>query len=230
MILPEGITRIGTGAFLEAGLENVTIPQSVTEIKDGAFNTTCLSSVFIPKNVSSIGANPFRSCTNVKSIQVDNDNTVYSDDGGKNVIMKKDTGELIAGCSTSVLSENIKTIGDMAFCGYGNLERIVIPESVTKIGILAFADCYKLTIYGVKGSVAETYAKEANIPFVEIASKSGNNASQNTSGQVTDDSKSSDPVKDGTEKSITVEKTVLGSVKNNKKENSRAEMEEKPDS
>ena len=46
------------------------------------------------------------------------------------------------------------------------LTSITIPDSVTSIGKYVFHYCDRLTIYGVKGSYAETYAKENKIPFV----------------------------------------------------------------
>lgn len=45
-----------------------------------------------------------------------------------------------------------------------------IPESVTEIGEQAFLDCSNLTLYGIAGSTAETYAKENSIPFVAVGS------------------------------------------------------------
>ncbi len=47
-----------------------------------------------------------------------------------------------------------------------NLEKAVIPASVTKIEDHAFDNCPRLVIYGIFGSYAETYAKVNNIPFV----------------------------------------------------------------
>ena len=41
-----------------------------------------------------------------------------------------------------------------------------IPENVTYIDETAFDNCPNLTIYGVKGSYAERYAKENNIKFI----------------------------------------------------------------
>jgi hypothetical protein len=43
---------------------------------------------------------------------------------------------------------------------------MVIPRSVTHIA--AFAGCDQLTIYGYRGSYAETYANDNDIPFVAL--------------------------------------------------------------
>ena len=40
--------------------------------------------------------------------------------------------------------------------------------TITNIGVNAFSGCTNLVIYGYKGSAAETYAEQYNIPFVEL--------------------------------------------------------------
>ncbi|MGN0666519.1 MAG: leucine-rich repeat protein, partial [Huintestinicola sp.] len=68
--------------------------------------------------------------------------------------------------------DGIKTISGYNFCCNNALTKITIPKSVTGIGSLC---CWKggtnseLTIYGYSGSVAETYAKNNNLKFVDLA-------------------------------------------------------------
>ena len=62
----------------------------------------------------------------------------------------------------------MKSIGDYAFYGCENLKEIVIPDSVKRIGDSAFDDCKNLKIKAHKGSYAEQYALENEIPFEEI--------------------------------------------------------------
>ena len=51
VIIPEGVTKIGDGAFYDCTLlESVVIPKGVTEIGDGAFKyCTSLESIVIPE-------------------------------------------------------------------------------------------------------------------------------------------------------------------------------------
>jgi hypothetical protein len=71
---------------------------------------------------------------------------------------------------TVKLPENVKYIGDMAFGACRNLKSIYIPAGIEEIDGSAFYGCLKdnLTIYGYVGSVAEKYAIENGINFVDV--------------------------------------------------------------
>ena len=60
---------------------------------------------------------------------------------------------------------SLRSIGSYAFDECGSLAEIVIPNGVTFIGEWAFENRNGLTIYGVAGSRAESYAEEYYIPF-----------------------------------------------------------------
>lgn len=66
------------------------------------------------------------------------------------------------------LPKSIEKIASYAFEGCESLEKIVIYNNCVEIDDTAFEGCDKLTIYGIKGSYAEQYATEHNIPFTEI--------------------------------------------------------------
>lgn len=69
---------------------------------------------------------------------------------------------------TIVLSRNISHIYSRAFENCTLLEKITIYDKIEYIADNAFEGCDKLTIYGIKGSYAEQYANEHNIPFEEL--------------------------------------------------------------
>jgi len=66
------------------------------------------------------------------------------------------------------IPSTVTKIGDNAFSFSGISGDIIIPESVITIGNEAFWGCQNITIHGVIGSVAETYAAENDIEFVDI--------------------------------------------------------------
>lgn len=66
-----------------------------------------------------------------------------------------------------VLPATIKNIASYAFIDCANLNCVTIPPEVENIEAGAFYNCPNLTIRGAKGSAAERYAAENNIPFKE---------------------------------------------------------------
>ncbi len=108
----------------------------VTRIGDGAFtNCTYLLSVTIPSTVKTIETAVFRGCSNLVSINVDADNSVYCSVGG--VLMSKDKTVLI--CipmnrpgTNYLLSMDIKVIAAYAFDGVKNLNNILYEGKISE--------------------------------------------------------------------------------------------------
>ncbi|MBR3769567.1 MAG: leucine-rich repeat protein [Lachnospiraceae bacterium] len=66
------------------------------------------------------------------------------------------------------IADGIETIGEGAFGSCGNLEKLVIPKSVTTIKDIRSSGFYYLIIYGYRGTAAEAYATENNYDFVAM--------------------------------------------------------------
>ena len=60
VVIPQGVTSIGSYAFYNYSLTSVIIPESVTSIGNKAFWVNSLISVTIPEGVTSIGDNAFK--------------------------------------------------------------------------------------------------------------------------------------------------------------------------
>ena len=144
-VIPEDVTTIGDCAFYGCfSISSMTIPPSVTTIGNWAFGFCYgLTSIVIPENVDSIGANIVVECSNLSSITVDENNRYYNSYGHCNAIIDN-SGNLIAGCDSTVIPSGVVNIDNSAFYGCG-ITTMVIPESVTRISSEAFRNCIELT-------------------------------------------------------------------------------------
>jgi len=153
--IPNSVTSIGNNAFSGTGLTNVTIPNSVTSIGDDAFrNCNSLSSVTIGSGVTSrIRYRDFQYCESLTNITVDSGNPNYASEGG--ILYNKAKTEIVfvpKGISGNVTIPNGVTKINDVFSGTG-LTSIIIPNSVTSIGVGAFHNCASLTSITIPSSV-----------------------------------------------------------------------------
>ena len=133
---------------------NLIIPNGVTRIGDGAFcGCEALTSIKIPDSVTTIGEEAFSYCTSLMSINVTEDKKILIQcPGGKNNIEIPNSVRIIgdyafSGCEalTSITIPNsVTSIGEYAFYGCEALTSIEIPNSVTTIGENAFEGCNAL--------------------------------------------------------------------------------------
>lgn len=162
LIIPEGVSTIGSFAFLRnkaikkvllpstllsigryafgdcVGLTEVVIPVSVTELADRAFTgCTSLKKAVIPASVVTLGTGVFGSCTSLEEVVVGCYVGSY---------MFSDCTSL-----TKITLENtVTSIYRNAFAGCTSLVNVVLPASLTNInerqavGEYAFQKCTKL--------------------------------------------------------------------------------------
>ena len=133
------------------------VREGVTYIRNVVFKyCENLEQVSIPNTVKRIECAAFRGCTKLTHIDIPGS-------------VKELVRWVFAECTalTEVrLNDGTWLIGEGAFESCTNLRDIYIPDSVENIFYDAFWGCEKLTIHAHKGSYAEEYAKENNIPFV----------------------------------------------------------------
>ena len=142
-----GLTSIPSNAFEGcAALTSITFPNSLTSIGGSAFKGCAnLSSIVIPSSVTSINGSTFNGCTELAQIVVESGNTKYDSRNNCNAIIKTADNTLIAGCKTTVIPDDVTSIGGYAFYNCTGLTSIEIPNTVTYIGWYAFEGCTGLT-------------------------------------------------------------------------------------
>ena len=151
VIIGENVTHIGELAFVESSITQIEFSDSVISIGQGAFWTCrALTTVVITKNIENVEFGAFGRCTALENIFVDEDNQHYQSIDGN--LYTKDGKTLVSYASgkedTSFeILDSVTSIGVYAFAGCTSLTSITIPDSVTSIGYSAFYGCSSLTIY-----------------------------------------------------------------------------------
>ena len=153
IIIPDSVTSIGRQAFERSSLMSITIPNSVASIGEGAFSGCIqLTSIKIPDSVTSIGEKAFSWCNGLKALSVSENNPTYY--SKKNCIIERKSKTLVAGCKTSIIPDDVTSIGSGAFDGCTGLKSITIPNGVISIGEGAFCNCgYGLRSVTIPNSV-----------------------------------------------------------------------------
>lgn len=165
IVIPDSVTLIGEYVFNGcSGLTELIIPDSVTFLGDFAFRyCTGLKKIKLSKNIKTIPTGLLANCTGLTSITVPEGVEAINDDFTQYPSKEEDPSFYNRYRYTG---NSLRYTG--AFSGCTNLEKILIPASVTSIGDNALNGCDKVTIYTVPGAYAETYAAEHGIPYKYI--------------------------------------------------------------
>ena len=160
--------------YNDTGVKDLVIPPTyndlpVKHICEGAiiYNDT-IESVMIPSSITKIDAYVFSNCKNLKylsigkglkeidkyalcnvpaleTIIVDQNNLYLDSRNNCNAIINTIENALLKGCKSTIIPDNIVSIGKYAFYGYDEFLEIIIPDSVTSIGESAFHSCKNLS-------------------------------------------------------------------------------------
>ena len=145
MHLPDSNTIIGERVLYNcSGVKDIHIPESVTEIGESALEGCIgMKTIHIPENVSAIEDCAFAH-NRLIEMTVSPANRRYDSRENCNAIIESATNTLIAGCKKTIIPDSIVKIGDVAFCECFGLTESFIPEGVTEIGNGAFYGCSEL--------------------------------------------------------------------------------------
>lgn len=157
IVLPENLKTIENGVFRNCeSLEDITLPDGLETISYDVFNNCdALTKIVIPDSVTELGHRAFMDCLNLNDVTLGTGLTVLPYECFAN------SGAL----ESITLPYSITEIQYNAFKESPKLSNIFIPRAVTAIGNNVFSYPSKLTISGVAGTYAETYANENSIKF-----------------------------------------------------------------
>lgn len=157
--IPDSVRRIENNALEECSLlKSVVLPNGLEHIGHSAFkDCKSLTSVTIPDSVTEFGGFAFEGTTWLAVQQKESPIVIINDviidgttcSGDINISGASRIGDLAfhnSAIKGVTFSQEVHTIGEGAFIGCRNLEKLTIPESILEIGVRIFHDCTRLTV------------------------------------------------------------------------------------
>lgn len=140
--LPDGLEKIGSGAFMECPFETLDLPDSVTELDEKCIYTPyktdypcpTMKSVHWPAGVKDVPAFRFRGFSALEQIEIPE---------GVKTIGKSAFNDCSALTSLS-LPGTLNIIGEYAFFNCDSLETVTVRGNQLTIGSSVFSSCEKL--------------------------------------------------------------------------------------
>lgn len=174
--LPDSLVTIGDSAFAWAdNLSDVTIPENVNYIGAAAFAGTGITSVVIPDNQVQIMERAFSQCANLEKLVIPASAIVgedfinstpklktagpiggdYNFEFGWTDIIPAYAFQECGDLESVVLPDTITSIGEDAFYGCSSLQTIELSQSLEEIKERAFCGCYSLETVEIPNGVKE---------------------------------------------------------------------------
>lgn len=143
VVISSKIRELDQTFINSSNIKEVIIPNSVTRINYAFEGCTSLSSVKFGSGLKSLCHYAFKNCPLV-SITVDSNNMYLDSRNNCNAVIDKNINQLLLGSASTVIPNDVISIGESAFMGNVQLTSINIPNSVRTIGHDAFNGCKNL--------------------------------------------------------------------------------------
>ena len=151
------LAYIGGAVFSKTAIKTIELPSLLKTIESSSFAECIeLESITIPEMVIDIGVNAFFRCNKLKSVMFKKGSHLLE---GSHLL---DIGQLAfseTDVETIVLPKSIKKIGGKAFEKCNKLTSITIPSSITEIGEHAFGGCENLKTVNIELSPPSNYSR-----------------------------------------------------------------------
>lgn len=145
ILIPNGVTTLGTQAFRGTGIVSIRIPSSIISLGDGIlYQCSSLVSCHLPEGLASLPRNTFYQCSSLTSITLPNSITSIG----------SYAFNMCSGLSSIIIPNNVKAIDTGAFSGCTGLSSMEIPEGVTSLGSYAFYECTGITSIVIPSTIS----------------------------------------------------------------------------
>lgn len=134
-VIPQGVKKIGEGAFYMLNMDYISIPDSVTEIQHNGF-AECygLKILNLPSNLKTIGDFAFFGCEFSENLVIPDTVTYLGKFGLTETELKNVT-----------FGRGVNKIPERFFSASFGLKTVKIPKNITEVGSYAFDYCPQLT-------------------------------------------------------------------------------------
>ena len=142
IVFSDSVERIGAYAFRECtGITSLDLPQNLKSVNGQAFyGCDSLTEVTINENLESFYANDFTGCNEIKTINFNSSRCEFKKlDATKTDGIYYSPFYGLPNLKTINIGENIKELPAYLFCGIETIDEIVLPSTVTDVGVGAFA-------------------------------------------------------------------------------------------
>lgn len=162
-ILPPNVKTIGSQAFSECkNVTKIVLPQTLAEISRNAFeNCFNLRELNIPAKLESVGEKAFASCTSLSSLELPASVIYLGEDFAYNCrALEILTIPFCNQVFRLPLLKSVEIFGgeeivDISFVYCPQLNRVILPDGLTSIGMSAFANNINLTNIDIPETVTE---------------------------------------------------------------------------
>lgn len=163
--LPETVNIIGSYAFSGCSrLSALSLPEVLFEVGEYAFaDCAALSSVTIPQNVQSVGFSAFSGCASLASYTAPFIGGMRYGNGYLSYLFgandPRTGGAAVPVSLARVTITDIDTVGAYAFYGCGELEEVLLPQTLFRVEEYAFGGCRSLRSIILPASLTEIYGE-----------------------------------------------------------------------
>ena len=169
VVINSGVTSVGNYAFSNYGsIESVTLSETVSSIGDYAFSdTNNLRTVNLSEGLTVIKDGAFQESA-IKSLTIPSgvttigyaafdksqlESITFAENSKLKNIPEK-TFNYCTNLKSIVIPDSVTSIGIRAFYGCEDLSEVVLPKNLSEIGAYAFCQCQELESITIPGSVA----------------------------------------------------------------------------